>query len=61
MAGTCTLHVQCPECDVVVPITVRAELARVSDHQQTISLEPDLTELWAHAWTHEAQVDQGEG
>ena len=33
MAATCTLHVQCPECDVVVPITVRAELARVSDHQ----------------------------
>ncbi|MFG6298344.1 hypothetical protein [Streptomyces rochei] len=61
MAATCTLHVQCPECDVVVPIAVRAELARTSDHQQTISLEPDLSELWAHAWTHEAPLDQTDG
>ncbi|HCA85761.1 MAG TPA: hypothetical protein DEQ61_09835 [Streptomyces sp.] len=53
MAATCMLHVQCPECDVVVPITIQAELARGDDDRQTISLEPDLTELWAHAWTHE--------
>ncbi|MFF4090397.1 hypothetical protein ACFYY9_26475 [Streptomyces nigra] len=60
MPATCTLQVQCPECDVVVPIVVRAELARVSDHQQTISLEPDLSELWAHAWTHEVPADQAD-
>jgi hypothetical protein len=49
-----TLHVQCPECDVVVPIEVRAELAtsETEDARQTISLDPDLTDLWAQAWAH---------
>ncbi|MER7733686.1 hypothetical protein ABTX80_22600 [Streptomyces erythrochromogenes] len=52
---TATLHVQCPECDVVVPIAVQAELTELSDRRQGISLDPDLTELWAHAWTHDPE------
>ena len=41
----------CPEChqQVPVPITVRIE---GTDHQPTVVATPDMTDLWAHAWTH---------
>jgi hypothetical protein len=47
-----TLHVHCPECDQVIPITIQAELARDQNDQFALSIEPDLTELAAHTWTH---------
>lgn len=53
MPAACTVHVQCPECDVVVPIGCTVLLTTDDSGAQLIDVEPDVTEAWAHAWTHE--------
>lgn len=53
MAATCTVHDQCPDCGVVVPIACSALPAPADDGQLRLAVEADLTDVWAHAWTHE--------
>lgn len=40
--------VTCPECDEQIPVPILARMNGGS-HMQ---VEPDLSEVWAHAWTH---------
>ena len=53
MAATSTGHVQCPECDVRLPITLEAFSATSESNHMTIVFEPDYTDVWAHTWSHE--------
>lgn len=53
MAATGTVYDQCPECDVVVPITMQAKAITLEGGTLIVDLEPDLTDMIAHAWTHE--------
>ena len=54
MAGTCTEHVQCPECDVLIPIVMTLKPTTRNGDSLIIDVEPDLTAAVAPAWTHEA-------
>ncbi|MCX4849841.1 hypothetical protein [Streptomyces sp. NBC_00893] len=52
MSATSTLHVQCPECDLLIPITTQTRSATSTCDHLVIVVEPDFTDIWAHAWTH---------
>ncbi|MFE0647492.1 hypothetical protein ACFVZH_02725 [Streptomyces sp. NPDC059534] len=53
MAATCTVHIQCPDCGVALPITMQT-WSTSSDHNVLqLVFEPDYTDVWAHAWTHD--------
>lgn len=46
----------CPRCGERVPFDVLAEMQDVGS-QRELHLEPGLTDIWAHAFTHEDEVD----
>lgn len=52
------VHEPCPACGLPIPVTITSDLD-ASGRGVTITLIPDMTDLWAHAWTHdgEAQAD----
>jgi hypothetical protein len=47
-----TVTVGCPECgeEITVPVAVGMPVDEAG--VQRMTLEPDLSDLWAHAWTH---------
>lgn len=47
------IHVECP-CGEVVPVGVTAELGVREDGRQTVNLTSDMTDVWAHSFTHDA-------
>jgi hypothetical protein len=55
MAAVGAVQVQCPECDVVVPIAMQVESITREGETLIIDLEPDLTDVIVHSWTHEDQ------
>lgn len=50
-------HIQCPNCGTSIPITLVAKDAGRRDGALIVDVEPDLTDVWAHAWTHDEGVD----
>lgn len=43
-------HVKCPQCQELLPVPV---LARINgESEQALEVKPDMSEAWAHAWTH---------
>lgn len=54
MAAVGTVQVHCPECDVAVPITTEITSRGHEGNMLIMSVEPDLADVMAHAWTHEA-------
>ncbi|GHF81868.1 hypothetical protein [Streptomyces thermodiastaticus] len=48
MAATATVQVHCPECDVVVPITLSFHATAFAGNVLIIRGQPDLTEVIAH-------------
>jgi hypothetical protein len=54
MAAVGAVQVHCPECDVAVPITTVITSRGREGNMLIVSVEPDLTDVIAHAWTHEA-------
>lgn len=42
--------VACPQCAEEIPVPVLARLN--GEGQQALETQPDMSELWAHAWTH---------
>jgi hypothetical protein len=53
MAAVGAVQVRCPECDVAVPITTEIRSTSIDRHLLIFSVEPDLTDVIAHTWTHE--------
>ena len=50
------IEVICPECAAVLPIPVAVHIGAITeDGDLPVEAVPDLTDVWAHAWTHEAQ------
>ena len=47
-----SLHIECPECHDVIPVPLAMTVGEVVDGSVTINVEPDMADLWAHAWTH---------
>ena len=45
-------HVQCPECDDVIPVPVYAEIVPSSLHGQDLLTSSDPSPLWAHYEAH---------
>lgn len=45
--------VECPECHehIEVPLSVTTERNAIIG-TQFLTIEPDMADLWAHAWTH---------
>lgn len=54
MAAVGVVQVHCPECDVAVPITTEITSTGTEGNMLIMSVEPDLTDVIAHAWMHEA-------
>lgn len=46
-------YVICPACAAEIPVTIGGQLVDAA-----LELEPDLTDVWAHAWTHNQGDDQ---
>lgn len=46
------VHVECPECHDTIPVVIDVRIDRVHDGSQEMFLTPDMTDLWAHAFTH---------
>ncbi|HEY6117246.1 MAG TPA: hypothetical protein VI172_14940 [Candidatus Dormibacteraeota bacterium] len=53
MAAVGAVQVRCPECDVAVPITTEIRSTNIDSHQLIVSVELELIDVIAHAWTHE--------
>jgi hypothetical protein len=43
-------HVQCPECHDVIPVPIDVEIETADDGAQNLKINPDMADLWAHAW-----------
>ena len=41
--------VECPECHEVLPVPLKMELV-----EGDLRIDADLTDVWAHAWVHDA-------
>jgi hypothetical protein len=57
MAAVGAVQVHCPECDVAVPITTEITSRGREGNMLIMGVEPDLTDVIAHAWTHEVDPD----
>jgi C4-type Zn-finger protein len=57
MAAVGAVQVHCPECDVAVPITTEITSTSHEGNVLVMSVVPDLTDVIAHVWTHEAPAD----
>lgn len=53
-----TMTVRCPECSDEVGVPILGSVGRGSDGVQAITVEPDLTDVWAHAWTHQGRSEE---
>ena len=54
--GVVSAHpvIECPECQAQIDVPVNLTVTTDKDSgAQFIEAEPDLTDVWAHAWTHE--------
>lgn len=56
MAAVGDLHVACPECGETIAVPITARLSAPGEDGQFVTCEPDLTDVWAHAWTHETRT-----
>ena len=57
MAAVGVVQVQCPECDVVLPIAMLLKPSIREGDMLIVDVEPDLTDVMAHVWTHEVIID----
>lgn len=57
MAAVGVVHVRCPECDVAVPITTEITSRGSEGNVLIMSVEPDLIDVIAHAWSHDLASD----
>ncbi|MEQ6898998.1 hypothetical protein [Microbacterium sp. KR10-403] len=51
-----TVNIQCPVCDTIIPAEVTAVLvpaAATESGRIELACTPDLTDMWAHMWTHQ--------
>lgn len=48
--------VKCPECQERLPVPFTVTLTKADDDNVTMDAQPDLSEIWSHAWTHEAAL-----
>jgi hypothetical protein len=46
----------CPKCREELDVPVKLSITTEGDGAQFIECDPDLTDVWAHAWTHESRV-----
>lgn len=48
------IRLDCPVdgCGTTVPATVRCRVVNVGPGQQNLVCEPDMTDVWAHHFTH---------
>lgn len=47
------MQAQCPACGDTIPIAVEARATAHTAEALVITVEPDLTDVMAHAWAHE--------
>lgn len=47
------VRVECPECHAAIRVPIAVTLSATAEGQ-SMTADPDLSDVWAHAWTHEA-------
>lgn len=50
-----TVNVECPICGAIIPATVSCRVTSEDDGTQLLVCDPDMTDLWAHAFAHQAE------
>jgi len=56
-----SVSIVCPECDAIVVVPVNCEIENPEGAwlgAAALNCTPDMTDLWAHMWTHE-EADHG--
>jgi len=56
-----SVGVVCPECEVTVDVPVDCEIENPEGAwlgSASLTCTPDMTELWAHMWTHEGDANE---
>lgn len=53
MAAVGAVQVQCPECDVALPIAMVLKSPTREGDSLIVNVESDLTDVVAHVWTHD--------
>lgn len=48
------VEVICPACETLIGVDVSAEIVQQGDNPY-LATTPDMTDLWAHMWTHEGE------
>lgn len=48
-----TAHIECPECGEVMPAAVTCQIIESDEGGQTLACTPDMTDIWAHVWSHD--------
>lgn len=48
----------CPVCEARIPVPIHVSLEHFSDEPSRLVAEPDMTDVWAHAWTHNGGDDE---
>lgn len=51
--------IKCPACDTVIDVPITVQLVQQGDRQY-LNCDPDMTDLWAHAWSHGAEGNYGD-
>ena len=52
VAALSDITIRCPECGAGLPVT-----ATVRIQGTKLDVDPDLTDVWAHAWAHTESTD----
>ena len=59
------LHVQCPQCGTQIPLPAayRPVTVTTTDGRtvSTVRLVPDMTDVYAHRWTHDTEEGPPDG
>lgn len=46
------LQIECPECHEVIAVPLDLRIGQPVEGNLPVEVEPDMADLWAHAWTH---------
>lgn len=53
-------QIECPECHTIVAVPIDATIDHDEDGQWYLNCQPDMADIWAHAWTHGPEASDGE-
>lgn len=50
------VEIICPECSATIPVSIESSIETLPCGDHELTLTPDMTDLWAHSFTHEQET-----